>query len=307
MITQKTITEESEKIILPDIHCNNNKTKISAFAATLLVNKTAILGNEGSFHELAADKYFGKNSGKIFCHSFEKLIETVSSGEAVSGLMAIENSVAGSLISNYPLLKNSSLCISGEIIIHVQQNLMALPGQNLSNIKKICSHYMAIEQCRGFLDKLNGIEIIPGGDTATNAIKISREKLLGVATIAGKNASEKYGLPIIKAGIETNKNNYTRFLVLKKNDNSSNENANKASLTFCLRHEKGSLAAVLSVLSFYGVNLSKIQSVPIPGKEWKYDFYTDLLFDDYKTYRSAISAIKPLTGNLKILGEYSEK
>jgi len=269
--------------------------------------RIAIQGGHGSFHDIATREYFGKNNIEIVpCDNFPDVCEACMKNNVDYGVMAIENTVSGSLVFNYSLLKEYKLNITGEIYLRIEQNLLALPGQSISDIKEVFSHYMAIAQTRLFFRKYPHIKLIESKDTALSAKKISDKKIKGAGAIAGSLAGKIYGLEIIRKGIETNKKNFTRFLVMNKKQvpiNNTN-NKNKSSVVFTLPHTQGSLSKVLSILAFYELNLSKIQSLPIVGKEWEYLFYIDLIFDDFNRYRQSIDAIKPLTSELQIIGEY---
>ncbi len=274
------------------------------------IRKVAIQGDYGSFHEMAARKYFRNSEIEpVPCNTFAGLFEKTSKGETSCAVMAIENSVAGSLIPNYTLLKDSGLCITGEVYLRIVQKLLALPGEKLEYIKKIYSHPMAILQCQDFLDPLRqkGLEIIESVDTALSAKMISEKKMKGCAALASDLAAGMYGLEIIAKGVESNARNYTRFLVVESPGNrekKSVDKPDKASLCFSLPHKSGSLSQVLSVFAYYGINLTKIQSLPIVGREWEYFFYLDLIYKDHKMYSSSLTAVEPLTDHLYILGEY---
>lgn len=274
----------------------------------------AIQGGYGAFHEIAARKYYrGSDLRIIPCDTFIDLFESVEKGVSDIAVVAIENSVAGSLIPNYALLSRSSLKITGEVYLRIVQNLIALPGQLLEDIREVHSHPMAILQCQDFLAPMRqrGVRIVESIDTALSAKWISEKQQKGVAAIASDLAAEMYGMDIIAESIESNKRNFTRFLIagpVKESEKTagSKENVvNKSSVCFTLPHQVGSLSQVLSVFAFYRINLSKIQSLPIVGKEWEYFFYLDLLFEDHSMYIKALSAIEPLTDQLQILGEYS--
>jgi prephenate dehydratase len=220
--------------------------------------------------------------------------------------MAIENSIAGSILPNYSLLQDSTMVVIGEIYLRIKQNLVALKGTKVENITEVYSHPIAILQCQAFFDNFPHIKLIDSIDTALSAKEIADNKLKNIGAIASTLAATNYGLEIISEGIETNKMNYTRFLILsdRKGHVRPDPEANKASLTFTLAHEIGSLSKILSILSFYNINLTKIQSNPILGKDWQYHFFIDVTFDDYKYYRQAIDAIRPFTSELNIFGEY---
>jgi len=272
--------------------------------------RAAIQGIAGSFHDQAANDYFsGKQVGLVPCMSFEELFEQVRAGRADVAVMAIENTVAGSLLPNYALLNSSGFTIFGEIYLRISQNLMALPGQKTEDIREAYSHYMAIAQTRPFFKQYPQVHLIESEDTAASARWVAEENRPGVAAIAGERAASMYGLEILARGIETNKRNYTRFLFLYKPNGTEHfktDHPDKSSLSFSLPHKTGSLSQVLSIFSFYGINLTKIQSIPIIGQEWEYHFLTDLTFDDPVRYRQAVEAIRPLTHELIILGEYSQ-
>jgi len=266
----------------------------------------AIQGGFGSFHEIAARKFFAEEIEIVTCDTFEQVTELVSTNKIDFGIMAIENTVAGSLIPNYTLLRESPVKIIGEEYLRIKQNLIALPGQQIKDIFEVHSHYMAIAQCREFFKKYPAIKLVESVDTAMSARKIQEKQLVGKGAIASDLAAELYELEILAPEIETNKRNYTRFLVLNHQNGNGNHGSNcsKASLCFSLPHQKGSLSRVLSVLAFYDMDLTKIQSMPIVGKEFQYFFYVDLVYTDFERYKQSLSAITPLVVDLQILGEY---
>lgn len=270
--------------------------------------KVAIQGGEGSFHDQAAREFFSDYQLELnCCTTFEDLIDQVTDHHADVAVMAIENTVAGSLLPNYALVRDSGFKIVGEIYIRVSQHLMAMPGQKVEDIKEVYSHYMAIAQTRKFFKQYPQIKLIESEDTALSARQVSLEKGLGIGAIASRMAAEMYGLEILAEEIETNKKNFTRFLVLYKPNGTpmyEEENPNKASLSFSLPHKKGSLSHVLSIFSFYDLNLTKIQSIPIIGQEFRYHFQVDLRFEDFERYKQSLDAIRPLTVDLLQLGEY---
>ncbi len=272
----------------------------------------AIQGISGSFHEIAARQYFENDEiALIECRSFNDLFDALLFGKASHAVVAIENSVAGSIIPNYALIKNSGLKIIGEVFLRIEQHLVGLPGCNLDDITEVHSHPMAIEQCNDFLTPLRrkGVKIIDSEDTALSAKRIWKNNLKNTAAISSRLAAKNYNLEILKEGIETNKKNFTRFLIVGGEDIAP-ENAktvfNKSSICFKLPHEQGSLSQALSVLAFYKINLTKIQSLPIVGKTWQYLFYVDLVFPQYEKYKLALKAIEPLTSELIVLGEYMQ-
>lgn len=270
--------------------------------------RAAIQGIAGSFHDKAARDYYPDQEVELVpCEAFEDLFEAVRIGKADVAVMAIENTVAGSLLPNYALLRDSGFTVFGEIFLRISQHLMALPGQSIADIREVYSHYMAIAQTRNFFRGHPGIRLIEADDTAASAKRVAELGLSGLAAIAGERAAEMYGLDILARGIETNKRNFTRFLLMYKPNGIQPfrvEHPDKASLSFTLPHETGSLSHVLSILSFYRISLTKIQSIPIIGQEWEYHFLTDLTFDNPERYRQALNAIRPLTHELTILGEY---
>jgi len=270
--------------------------------------KVAIQGYKGSFHDLAASNFFEhKELDLICCSSFDELFDSVQTHKADVAIMAIENTVAGSLLPNYSLLNEAGFQIFGEIFLRIGQHLMALPGQSMEDITEVYSHYMAIAQTRVFFKQYPHIRLIESEDTALSAKHISDNKLMGAAAIAGEAAAREYELDILFRNIETNKKNFTRFLALYKPNGSLRfmENApEKASLSFSLPHKTGKLSQVLSIFSFYDISLTKIQSIPILGQEFQYHFLVDLSFEDADRYRQSVEAIRPLTDRLNILGEY---
>lgn len=272
--------------------------------------RAAIQGIAGSFHDQAARDYFPEREVELVaCEAFEDLFEAVRKGNADVAVMAIENTVAGSLLPNYALLRESGFTIFGEIFLRISQHLMALPGQTIADITEAYSHYMAIAQTRNFFRSYPGIRLIEADDTAASAKRVSDNRLAHQAAIAGERAAEMYGLEIIARGIETNKRNFTRFLLMYKPNGVHpflSDQPDKASLSFTLPHETGSLSHVLSIFSFYRISLTKIQSIPIIGQEWEYHFLIDLTFDDPPRYRQSLDAIRPLTHELTILGEYNQ-
>jgi prephenate dehydratase len=271
------------------------------------VKRIAIQGGYGAFHEIAAIHYFENEDIEIVPNNtFKDLFSALKQGLVDFGITAIENSLAGSILPNYTLLLESNMKIIGEIYLRIKQNLVALPGQSIYDIKEIYSHPMALLQCQKFFEAYPHIRLIDSIDTALSAKDIKDKKLSGVGAISSTLAAEKYNLEILAASIETNKRNYTRFLILEEKNGriKPDKKANKSSITFALAHRIGCLSKVLSILSYYDINLTKVQSMPIIGKEWEYQFYVDLEIEDYLLYKQAVEAIKPFTSNLQILGEY---
>jgi prephenate dehydratase len=275
------------------------------------MKKVAIQGIAGSYHDIAAHNYFeGEDIELIACDQFKDVISTVKKENQTLGLMAIENTIAGSLLQNHELIRTGDLKIVGEYKLRISHSLVCLPDETIDDIVEINSHPIALMQCNDFLSKYPHIKIVEKDDTASSAKAIAGKQLKGHAAICGKQAAGIYGMKILKEGIETNKRNFTRFLALTNqwyaDELMQERKPNKASLVFALPHTEGSLSKVLSILSYYNINLTKIQSLPIIGREWEYLFYIDLTYQDYMRYRQSLGAITPLTKDLKILGEYEE-
>jgi prephenate dehydratase len=275
------------------------------------MKKVAIQGVSGAFHEIAAREFFqGEEIDILPCNTFKELFQSLADDDSLLGIVAIENTIAGSLLQNHNLLRESGCMIIGEHKLRIEHNLAVLPGQKIEDIDEVYSHPIALMQCEDFLDEHRHIKAIESEDTALSAKDIADNKLTHRGAICSSLAAEKYGLEIIAKGIETNKRNFTRFLIIAEpklaEELTKGVELNKSSLVFTLPHEEGSLAKVLSILSFYHVNLTKIQSLPIIGEEWKYQFYINLTFNDYTRYRQSLEAIIPLTKDFQILGEYKE-
>ncbi|HHV84882.1 MAG TPA: prephenate dehydratase [Petrimonas sp.] len=274
------------------------------------MKRVAIQGGLGAYHDIAARNYFGEEIEIVPCPTFKDIFSKAQKDELLIGIMAIENTIAGGLLLNHDLLKINNLKIAGEHKLRISHTLSALPGQSLQDIREIVSHPMALMQCSDFIESLPHVKIVEHEDTALAAKAIMENNTPGVAAICSKLAAEVYHLEIIREGIETNKRNFTRFLVLAHDEMipeiRKSSDIDKASLVFVLPHSEGSLSRVLSVLSFYDINLTRIQSLPIIGREWEYQFYIDLTFSNFERYRQSIKAILPLVGNLKVLGEYVE-
>jgi len=267
--------------------------------------KVSIQGYEGSFHQEAARQFFGKDVQVLPCATFREVIKLAQNKkESDGGVMAIENSIAGSILPNYNLLQKSNLRIIGEVYLQIKQNLMVNPGVALEDIREVHSHYMALQQCLEYLDKYNW-KLVETEDTALSAKHVHVHKSKHIAAIASKLAAELYGLHVIAPSIHTMKNNYTRFLVLQREEQAATvDNANKASVNFHTDHSKGSLAKVLTTIADGGINLSKLQSFPIPGSNFKYSFHADMEFEGIEQFYGVIEKIKPLTEEVKIYGVY---
>ena len=277
------------------------------------MKKIAIQGTLGSYHDIAAHKYFeGEEIELICCTTFEDVFKAIRKDSQVIGMLAIENTIAGSLLHNNELLRQSGTQIIGEHKLRISHCFVCLPEEDWSDITEVNSHPIALMQCREFLQQHPNIKVVEGEDTARSAEMIKEGDLKGHAAICSKVAAERYGMKILQESIETNKHNVTRFLIVAdpwQVDELSRHHSvviNKASMVFTLPHTEGSLSQVLSILSFYNINLTKIQSLPIIGREWEYQFYVDVSFNDYLRYKQSITAITPLTKELKILGEYAE-
>jgi len=273
------------------------------------MKKVAIQGVNGAFHEIAAREYFrGEEIEILPCISFRDLFKELSVDDELLGIIAIENTIAGSLLQNHNLLRESGCLIVGEIKLRIEHNLAVLPGQRIEDIDEVYSHPIALMQCEDFFDQYHHIKAIESDDTALSAKEIFDKQILRRGAICSSLAAEIYGLEIIAKGIETNKRNFTRFLMIAQPKQAYEMTRgtvlDKSTLVFTLPHEEGSLAKVLSILSFYHMNLTKIQSLPIIGREWEYQFYINLTFDDYSRYKQSLDAIRPLTKDFVILGEY---
>jgi prephenate dehydratase len=265
----------------------------------------AIQGYEGSFHQVAARSFYGKKVQILPCATFNEVIRQASDKHAtMGGIMAIENSIAGSILPNYNLLQKSNLFVAGEVYLQIDQHLMVNPGVKLADIKEVHSHPMALQQCLVFLNP-HGWKLIETEDTALSAKHVQVRKSKHVAAIAGKLAAELFGLDIIAPKIHDVKNNYTRFLILQQSP-SEVEGANKASINFQTDHAKGRLSEVLTVIAKEGINLSKLQSFPIAGSKFKYGFHADLEFDTIGQYKKLIGKLEKKTASLRILGVYKK-
>ncbi|CAN1574121.1 PheA Prephenate dehydratase [Flavobacteriaceae bacterium] len=267
--------------------------------------KIAIQGIKGSFHHQVAQDYFYQNVEVDECLSFEELVASLLSGKSDQAVMAIENSIAGPIIPNYALIDKNNLHIIGEHYLDIHQNLMALRGQKIEDILEVHSHPMALLQCMEFLKKYPNIKLVEDKDTAETARRIHEKQLTGIAAIASKTASEMYDLEIIAPEIQTINNNMTRFVIIKKEKEFANENEiNRASIKFELDHKRGSLAAVLNVMSDCKLNLTKIQSLPKIETPWKYSFFVDVTFDKYEDYAKSKALLTIMAEYFKVLGEY---
>jgi len=268
--------------------------------------KIAIQGYEGSFHEIAARKYYDQSVDIVPARSFTELVNNMRDEQVCDeGIMAIENSIAGSILSNYALLEEAKLHITGEVYIQIGQHLMTLPGQSITDLHEVHSHPMAILQCRRFVRQHPHIKLIETEDTALSAKNLRQNNMHGVGAIAGELAASLYNLDIIERNIETVQNNYTRFLVLSRHSNAHEwATCDKASLHFNVNHKPGSLVKAMQVLADEGINISKIQSVPIIEHEWQYSFHIDLEFESKAQYERGIEKLADHSKELKVLGIY---
>lgn len=274
--------------------------------------KVTIQGVAGCFHDAAAREYFvGREIETVPFDTFHDMFDALDGDASLVGIVAIENTIAGSLLQNHEMLRQSNLRIIGEQKKRISHVLAALPGQTIDSLSEVNSHPMALMQCEQYLRRHPNLKMIERFDTAGSAKEIAENNLVGHAAVCGDYAARLYGLEILESGIETNRRNFTRFLIvanplLASEIGPSEKDINKASIVFTLPHTGGALSKVLTILSFYDMNLSKIQSMPIIGREWEYRFYVDLTFSSIVRYHQAIDAVRPLTNELMTLGEYTE-
>ncbi len=266
------------------------------------MKKVSIQGYEGCFHQIAAFNYFETKCDTIACDTFRQVAQCVKDGRADYGVMAIENSIAGSITANYGILQDENLQVAGEIYLPIKQNLMALPGTRLEHIHEVQSHPMALLQCVDYLDAHSSWKLIESEDTALSARHVAEQRLEGVAAIAGDLAAELFGLEIIAPEINTIKHNYTRFVILKPNDGVIPDGANKASLYFKTDHRPGALMRTLAQLE--GVNMSKLQSYPIPSEPWHYLFHIDIEFSDLENYLLNLDRLQRVANEVHVYGVY---
>jgi prephenate dehydratase len=265
----------------------------------------AIQGAEGSNHHKVARDFYGTSIQLKECMSFDVLVNSLLDNSADLGIMALENTIAGSIIPNYALIDTNNLHIIGEEYLNIHHHLMCLKGQNIDDIKEVWSHPMALLQCKEFFKNYPHIKLVEDVDTAEVAKRISKENLVGIAAIAPKIAAEIFDLEVIEDSIQTIKDNSTRFVIVQtQQPNNGIDQINKASLKFQLNHKRGSLAAILNVLSDCKMNLTKIQSLPVIETPWKYSFFVDITFEEYKDYQKAQAIIEIMAEEFKILGTY---
>ena len=265
----------------------------------------AIQGIRGAFHQEAAVLFFKEGFDIVECFHFQELIDAVEKGQATQAVMAVENSLVGSILPNLAIIRNSALHITGEIYMKISQNLMALQGESLASLKEVHSHPMAIMQCEHFFHRHPDIRLVESVDTALSAREIKENNLKGIGAIGSETAARIYGLEVLSPSIETNKNNYTRFLVLDHNGNAINTSIPvKASIAFVAPHVPGSLAGILQQLANAGVNLSMLQSLPLVGADWEYIFHADLIFHDISHARGVISELRKTLQAIWVMGIY---
>ncbi len=266
--------------------------------------KVSIQGIKGSFHHQVAIDYFGEGIDIDYCSSFVEIPERLVANESQWGVMAIENTLVGSILPNYTLIDKFNLCIHGEYHLPIHLQLMVDGDQTIDELKEVWSHPMALLQCRDFFRDYPHIKLIETSDTAKAAQRIYQEKIQGVGAIANCTASDIYNLNIIASEIQTRKKNFTRFFILNNQPNIEQTKINKASLKFVTNHQVVSLSQVLTIFADFGMNLSKIQSIPLIDEPWEYAFFADIVFDDEKKYRKALQKVKSIVQKVKTLGEY---
>ena len=269
--------------------------------------KIAIQGIESSFHDLAVRKLFPEQDIELIkCDSFEKVTYSIANAQSHYGVLALENTIAGSILPNYNLIDAGGFSIIDEVFLNIQMYLMALDGQSIHDIKEVHSHPVALLQCKDYLRKFPPqFKVIEGKDTASSAKKIKDNQLMGTAAIAGKQVAETFGLKILDSNIQNIKENKTRFVLIGPKGLAPSVEANKASLKFELNHDIGSLSSILQLLSTFKINLTKIQSLPIIGKPWKYAFFVDVLFTDYNLFEEVTVMMKKAVKEMKVLGVYA--
>lgn len=272
-----------------------------------MAKRVSIQGYEGSFHQIAAQQFLGRDVEVIPCATFRDVVKAAASEDTDGGFMAIENSIAGSILPNYSLLQRSNLKISGEIYLQIHQNLLVNPGVTLADIREVHSHPMALLQCSDFLERHPHWKLVETEDTALSAKQLYQHRHKHAAAIASTLAAELFHLSILAPAIQSNKNNFTRFLFLQKEAVAkSSDEANKASVNFYTDHTRGSLAKVLQKIADAGINLSKLQSMPIPDREWQYSFHADMEFDKRDDFERVLPVLKKVTEHLKIYGVYKK-
>ena len=276
------------------------------------MKKVAIQGFNGSYHDIATKEFFQDEEIELICcETFNEVFSAIAADSNVVALVAIENTIAGSLLHNYELLRDSGTIIVGEQKLRIAHCICCLPDEDWQDLSEVHSHPVALAQCEAFLQRHPELKAVQADDTALSAKEIMDKQLRGHAAICSTHAAKMYGMRILQENIETNKHNFTRFLVVADRWRADELKAegigrqvNKANIVFSLPHQEGSLSQILSIFTFYRINLTKIQSLPIIGREWEYMFYVDVTFDDYTRFHQSIDAVRPLTKELTILGEY---
>jgi prephenate dehydratase len=271
-------------------------------------NKIIIQGELGCFHEEAAVKYFGNNGHEFVpAVSFPELAKMLDAHPMDHvAIMAIENSIAGSLLQNYRILREHGFSIVGEVYLRIKHNLMALPGQSINDIKEVHSHPMALNQCLVYLSD-KPMKMVESEDTALSAKRIAENRATGIAAIAGRRAAELYGLEILAEGIETSKVNYTRFFIVQaKGKPVATAPVNKASIYLTVVDGRGTLLKVLEAISRHDLNLSKLQSYPVLGELNRYYFHLDLEFENLSEFEACMNDLKSCTESLEVLGTYQK-
>lgn len=270
-----------------------------------MIKTVAIQGIKGSFHHIVSLQYFDNSVETIECMTFDRVVDSLITGESDAVIMALENSIAGSILPNYALIDNNNLHIVGEHYLDIQHHLMALPNQKIDDINEVYSHPMALLQCKEFFKNYPHIKLVEDKDTAEVAERIHKNQLKGIGAIASDMAAEIFELDILARSIQTIKHNETRFAIVKRTNSEVPENEiNKVSLKFEADHKRGSLATLLNVMSDCKLNLTKIQSMPIIEKPWKYAFFVDVTFETYADFKKAKSIMEIMAYNFKVLGEY---
>ena len=269
-----------------------------------MIKTVAIQGVKGSFHHIVSQQYFNKPVDAIECSTFDQVVDSLITKKCDAAIMALENSIAGSIIPNYAHINDQDLHITGEYFLEIQHNLMAFKEQTIQDIKEVFSHPMALLQCKEFFKQHPHIKLIEDTDTAEVAKRIAKNNLKGISAIAPKIAADIFGLAVLADDIQTIKDNATRFVIVQTNELPVDESHNKASIKFQLNHKRGSLAAILNAMSDCKMNLTKIQSLPVIETPWKYSFFVDVTFEEYKEYQKAISLIAIMAENFKVLGVY---
>ena len=270
-----------------------------------MIKTVAIQGIKGSFHHIVSQQFFEKPVDCIDCLTFDRVVDALITKECDAAVMALENSIAGSIIPNYALIDKYGLHIVGEHYLDIQHNLMAWPSQTIDDIKEVYSHPMALLQCKEFFRDFPHIKLVEDKDTAEVAERIHLKELKGIGAIASAKAAEIFELDILARSIQTIKHNETRFVIVKRvNSEVPEDQINKASVKFEANHKRGSLAAILNVMSDCRLNLTKIQSLPIIEKPWKYAFFVDVTFEEYNDFKKAKSLINIMADGFKVLGEY---